>query len=87
MTEGRYFSLGGLFQTGLPQAGMPHALCPSKGKHAGAGQAFNEGVGNDGGSNEDLRLIRLPRCVYCCVVIPAKAGIQWFIQSISAERE
>ena len=49
MTEGRYFSLGGLFQTGPPQAGMPYALCPSKGKHAGAGQVFNEGVGNDGG--------------------------------------
>ena len=30
--RGRYFSLGGLFQTGLPQAGMPYALCPSKGK-------------------------------------------------------
>ena len=56
MTEGRYFSLGGLFQTGPPQAGMPHALCPSKCKHAGAGQAFNEGVDNNGGSSEDLRL-------------------------------
>ena len=74
MTEGRYFSLGGLFQTGLPQAGMPHALCPSKGKHAGAGQVFNEGVGNDGGSGEDLRLIKVAKM---CLLLRRHSSAGW----------
>ena len=31
-----------------------------------------------------IKAIRLPVCVYRFVVIPAKAGIQWFNQDIPA---
>ena len=35
-------------------------------------------------SEARIRAIRLPVCVYCFVVIPAKARIQWLIEDIPA---
>ena len=37
---------------------------------------------NDGAAR--IKAIRLPVCVYRFVVIPAKAGIQWFLQYLPA---